>query len=313
MSRTIVDSAAAAVRRAAAARCAGSLLVALAAGAFLHVGAAAAQAPRAAGEPTVEIPESLRGRSGRLRLHVLQPHESFAEFLPDTESPAEPSIIAVHDSLASQLFRFVTLVPLTEKQDGRVGVYRVGRWPAEVRKPRSEAYRAPAGFIQVHEADQSIPVSDHFTLGQFLTKDQRAVWPKFLVLDERLVDKLELIVSELRLMGHRAQGLTVLSGFRTPQYNARGKSAGLASDSRHQYGDAADVFVDADGDGRMDDLNFDGRIDINDALAFARIVDRVEAKYPELVGGVGLYRVVPGHGPFVHVDARGERARWGVP
>lgn len=295
---------------------------ALLAAALLLSGALALLAPsadgqelRLDGDPLIRIPDAFRGRSGRLRLHVILPSESITALQSwnAPTAPASSAILTVRDSLASESFRFVTLVPFEEKQNGRVGVYRVGRWPAEVRAPRSDAYRAPAGFIEVSEANQDLPVSDHFTLGQFLTKDQRDVWPKFLVLDERLVDKLELIVSELRLAGHRAEGLTVLSGFRSPQYNARGARSGLASDSRHQYGDAADVFVDADGDGRMDDLNGDGRVDSRDAIAFARIVDRVEAKYPELAGGVGLYRTTPGRGPFVHVDARGERVRWGLP
>ena len=299
-----------------------SLSRALLATAFLITGALAAIAPSAGaqelrldGDPAIRIPEELRGRSGRLRLHVVLPSESITA-LQSWNAPiaaASSAILTVRDSLANEPFRFVTLVPFTEKLNGRVGVYRVGRWPAEVRKPRSEAYRAPVGFVEVTESNQHLPVSDHFTLGQFLTKDQRDVWPKFLVLDERLIDKLELIVNELRIAGHEADGLTVLSGFRSPQYNARGARSGLASDSRHQYGDAADVFVDADGDGRMDDLTGDGRVDSRDAIAFARIVDRVEAKYPELAGGVGLYRVTPGRGPFVHVDARGERARWGLP
>ena len=40
------------------------------------------------------------------------------------------------------------------------------------------------------------------------------------------------------------------------------------------------------------------------------LVDRVEAKYPELVGGAGIYRDNGVHGPFIHIDARGKRARW---
>jgi hypothetical protein len=39
-------------------------------------------------------------------------------------------------------------------------------------------------------------------------------------------------------------------------------------------------------------------------------VERVEARYPELVGGCGIYPGNGAHGPFVHVDARGYRARW---
>ena len=39
-------------------------------------------------------------------------------------------------------------------------------------------------------------------------------------------------------------------------------------------------------------------------------VDRVEAAHPELIGGAGIYPAGPGHGPFIHIDTRGYRARW---
>ena len=277
------------------------------------------RAPAASTDAVVVIADSLRGLSGRLRARIVRPRETsalrvdpIARLFGDSAF-SRPFAWTVRDSLTAEPFSFITLLPFERKQDGRVGVYRVGRWPAESRRARSEAYVTPSGFIEVTEENQDVRVSTHFRLRDFLTKDQAKVWPKALVLDERLIDKLELIVSELRLAGHRADGLTVLSGFRTPQYNARGTRSGRAPDSRHQYGDAADVFVDADGNGRMDDLNGDGKIDLRDAKEFVRIVERVEAKFPALVGGVGMYRTTPSHGPFVHVDARGERARWGIP
>ncbi len=105
--------------------------------------------------------------------------------------------------------------------------------------------------------------------------------------------------------------VSVMSGFRTPQYNANGgNTGGRASLSRHMYGDAADVWIDNDGDGRMDDLNRDGRVDMRDSQVMAAAVDRVERAHPDLVGGVGVYPTGPGHGPFTHIDARGYRARW---
>jgi uncharacterized protein YcbK (DUF882 family) len=105
-----------------------------------------------------------------------------------------------------------------------------------------------------------------------------------------------------------------MSGFRTPEYNHQGvgKRGGRARDSRHQYGDAADVFVDNNESGQMDDLNHDGRVDLRDARIIRQAVDRVEEANPDLVGGVGLYRATRAHGPFVHVDTRGERVRWGA-
>ena len=42
-----------------------------------------------------------------------------------------------------------------------------------------------------------------------------------------------------------------MSGFRTPQYNkGGGNTGGRAGLSRHMYGDAADIFIDSNGDGR---------------------------------------------------------------
>src|SRR6185436_19219101 len=99
-----------------------------------------------------------------------------------------------------------------------------------------------------------------------------------------------------------------MSGYRTPQYNGPGGN-GRVKNSRHTYGDAADVWVDEDGDGRMDDLNGDGRVDIKDAAMLRQAVERVEARQPTLVGGAGVYTATREHGPFVHVDARGRAAR----
>ena len=144
-----------------------------------------------------------------------------------------------------------------------------------------------------------------------MTHDQRDVWPKYLVLREELVDKLELVIDDLGAHGVRVDRMVVMSGFRTPQYNARGVGRGRARDSRHQFGDAADVFVDNDGNGRMDDLNRDKRIDSRDARIIMQAIERVERVHPELVGGAALYRATKAHGPFAHVDVRGARARWG--
>jgi hypothetical protein len=76
------------------------------------------------------------------------------------------------------------------------------------------------------------------------------------------------------------------------------------------YGDAADIYVDADGDGSMDDLDGDRRVTLADARWLATVAERVEAEYPTLTGGIGVYRATAAHGPFVHVDTRGTRARW---
>jgi hypothetical protein len=188
--------------------------------------------------------------------------------------------------------------------------YHIGRYPAQLSR-RTGRYAPPEHFIEVTRDNQHLAVSEHFQLRHFLTKDQADVWPKYLVLDLRLVDKLELVIQELRTLGFPAKTLHVMSGYRTPQYNGPG-GKGRAKFSRHTYGDAADVWLDDDGDGQMDDLNRDGRLDVKDAEVLASAVDRVEQRAPELVGGHAVYRANRVHGPFVHIDVRGAAARWSM-
>jgi uncharacterized protein YcbK (DUF882 family) len=206
----------------------------------------------------------------------------------------------------------VTLVPRSVKKSGRIGGYQLGTWPFEAGgTPKTERYAAPKGFILVTPENQEFNVSEHFQLRQFLTKDQFSVWPKYLLLDPMLIDKLELTMQELRKEGVRVEHVHVMSGFRTPRYNAGGgNTAGRASLSRHMYGDAADVYVDNNRDGQPDDITGDGRVTVRDAEKFAAAAERVERKYSSLVGGIGVYVACCGHGPFTHVDVRGYRARW---
>jgi hypothetical protein len=261
--------------------------------------------------------DSLVGLSGMLRVKLISDLR-ILEVGPIArlfggKAAKEPGVYAVGDTAAKRRFALITLLPFTAKSGSRVGSYLVGSWPGERRAPRSPAYVNPAGFIKVTPENQNTQVSEHFRLRDFLTKDQQNVWPKYLVLREPLVDKLELIIQDLAKRGINVKRMTVMSGFRTPQYNQRGVgSGGRATDSRHQFGDAADVFVDNDGNGRMDDLNRDGRVDHRDAQVILDASDRIERAYPTLVGGGGLYRATRAHGPFAHIDVRGSRARWGT-
>jgi len=213
-------------------------------------------------------------------------------------------------------FNVITMLPFSTKQNGKIGLYYVGNWPSErgkvgPTKAPSGAYGNPAGFIEVTQANADTHVSEHFKLRDFLTHDQADKWPKYLVLQPKLIDKLELVLADLQAHGVDVHGVKVMSGFRTPQYNAGGgNTGGRANLSRHMYGDASDIFIDSNGDGQMDDLNHDGRITIDDSRVISAAVDRVEAAHPELIGGAGVYTAAPGHGPFIHIDTRGYRARW---
>jgi len=278
--------------------------------------------------------ETLRGASGKLEAAFRTPGEPLirepppgltARYEPDRgaavvsrefEAPQRPGVYKMAVEVAEgredvEDLRVITLVPFAAKKHGQIGSYRLGLWPYERGGAPSSAYAIPAGFVEVTRENRSLRVSEHFTLGDFLTKDQPAVWPKYLLLDAALVDKLELVIDELEKEGYHVGHLAIMSGFRTPRYNqAGGETSGRASLSRHMYGDATDVFVDNDRDGWTDDVNRDGRVDIRDAEVVARAAERAEARHPALVGGVGIYPATGAHGPFTHVDARGRRARW---
>ena len=193
------------------------------------------------------------------------------------------------------------MVPFAAKEGGILNGYRIGTYLAERFGGGREE---PEGFLQVGQQEIELPVSRHFRLRDFITHDsQRDVWPKYVALDPRLLDKLELVVNEVaRMRGvspDSALALDVHSGFRTPAHNAGVQRA--ARDSRHQYGDAADVVIDADGD---------GQITRADSRLVETAVGVVEDEHPELVGGLGLYTSGRYRTPYVHIDARGRRSRW---
>jgi uncharacterized protein YcbK (DUF882 family) len=295
--------------------------------------------PRARTAPYLsdQILNPLRGQSGKLRAAFRTPGAPLAKdaereqdlaahyedehggsvVSDEFRAPTDPGMykLAVEMGKATQPIddlHVFTLVPFAEKKNQRIGLYYLGSWPYEKGgQPRSPAYGNPSGFIEVTRENRHTPVSEHFKLGDFLTKDQPDVWPKYLLLDPRLLDKLELAIADLESRGIDVKHMAVMSGFRTPRYNvAGGNTAGRANLSRHMYGDGADVFVDNDRNGTMDDLNGDGRVDTADAEVLGAAVQRVEVLYPALVGGVGIYKACCGHGPFTHVDVRGYRARW---
>ncbi len=286
----------------------------------------AMSAPPAAGSPSrgdalsrrdsVAPPlRSLLGLSGRLRAVSVQPGRAAESPLAALVPALALSVPGVRETGLEtpdgEPIHLISLVPLAQKLGPTWRGYRVGYWPGERTGNRSARYLLPDGFIEVTPENADLPISTSFRLRDFLTHDQGNVWPKVLVLRLPLLDKLELIAQALEARG-RPAALRVMSGFRTPQYNALGvgRLGGRARDSRHMYGDAADIYVDADGDGRMDDLDHDGRVTVRDAGWLARVADRVESEYPAMTGGIGVYRANPVHGPFVHVDVRGTPARW---
>lgn len=186
--------------------------------------------------------------------------------------------------------------------------YRIGQYKREPYKGDS-AYAPPSGFVMVTPENRHVLVSPHFALGGFLAK-QESKYPKFLLLRERLLLKLEMLLREINDRGLAVPTLHVMSAFRTPHYN---RFIGNDTDySSHLYGWAADIFVDVNGDGYMDDMNDDGDITREDAEFLAEILEEKtsDPEYQPFLGGMGVYSPAPHRGPFIHIDVRGSKVRW---
>jgi uncharacterized protein YcbK (DUF882 family) len=195
------------------------------------------------------------------------------------------------------------MVPFRKRVRGMLNGYRIGSYLAD----RLLDHDHPDGFLEIGIQDADLRVSTHLRLNDFITHDgQSEVWPKYVALNPRLLDKVELVLAKLGTGARYAHSdpprdvaFDVHSGFRTPAHNAGVWNA--VSDSRHQYGDAVDLVIDANGDGRITAI---------DQQLVARAVDQVEGEHPELVGGLGLYTSRNYNTPYVHIDARGTRMRW---
>jgi uncharacterized protein YcbK (DUF882 family) len=252
------------------------------------------------GDPTTLTYEwtSLRGNDNAF---VAQPLNGAELETPLTPGFYQLTLIRGDDRQVVSEPALAVMRPFREKLGSMLNGYRIGTYLAERLRGEREH---PEGFLEVYPQYQDIGVSQHLKLSYFITHDdQEEVWPKYIALQPRLLDKLELVIAELeRMRGANVTDqleLDVHSGFRTPAHNKQVRRA--ARDSRHQYGDAADIVVDANGN---------GHIDRGDLRLVVAAVEAVEHEHPDLVGGLGLYTSRRYPQPYVHIDARGIRTRW---
>lgn len=225
-------------------------------------------------------------------------------------APEEPGAYALRvegSGGVSVHLNLLVLHPRSLIRNGVLNGYRIGEYRTQP-LGGNPVYEPPRGFVEVGPGQRDILVSPHFTLEQFLCKQPGD--PAYLAASPPLYRKLETILAAVNRAGYAVPTLHVMSGFRTPWYN---RSIGNRTTySRHLWGDAADIFVDADRNGEMDDLDGDGRVNYRDAQVLYRIVEGLDRTRPQGIrdGGLGLYRRNAVRGPFVHVDARGTIARW---
>ena len=120
-----------------------------------------------------------------------------------------------------------------------------------------------------------IPQSPHFKLSEFKCHNGKPVPPEYYGNLRKLMSMLEEIRTAC---GDRP--ITIVSGYRTPDYN---KKVGGASKSQHKYAAAADIKVAG----------------LSPSEVYAKCNTIVGNR-----GGVGKYTT------FTHIDVRGYRSRW---
>ncbi|MGK2962695.1 MAG: D-Ala-D-Ala carboxypeptidase family metallohydrolase [Gemmatimonadaceae bacterium] len=224
----------------------------------------------------------------------------------DVVAPEKPgfyrlALVKDDDRRVIEGLTVAVLVPFEQKEGIMLNGYRIGTYLAERLAGKQTP---PEGFLEIMPQDVELPLSKHLKVGDFLNHDSQDTWPRYTAVSPRLLDKIELVIAEIgRWHGGGptdvSLALDVKSGFRAPDHNRRVKRA--AKDSQHQYGDAADIAIDANGDGKYSAV---------DSRMVGLAVEIVELKHPHLVGGLGIYTSGHTRTTYVHIDARGKRARW---
>ncbi|MEM8964532.1 MAG: hypothetical protein AAGD38_23800 [Acidobacteriota bacterium] len=218
-------------------------------------------------------------------------------------APRRPGIesVTIATRRSSIELRMLVLTPYDGRK--RVKGFRVGAYEREPLRG-DPVYERPRGLFRVDRDDVDLALSPHFRLAPFLSR-QTDDFPQYVLVDTRLLLKLELLLERVNGAGIDASTFGILSGYRTPHHHE--KSGNTTTYSRHLYGYAADIVIDRNGDGIMDDIDGDGRVTRRDVERLAAILEASDL--PEYLPG-GLSVSTRARGPFLHVDARGTQVRW---
>jgi uncharacterized protein YcbK (DUF882 family) len=218
--------------------------------------------------------------------------------------------LLINDTLGREMkLNLFVMNPTSDIVDGRLNGYRIDTYPSKPYRGL-DSYLPPVGYIKVTPQNANTKVSPHFTLGQFVCKQRTNAKMKYIVQNPQLILKLESILSAINQAGIPSNSFHVMSGYRTPYYN---HLIGNGENSRHIYGAAADIFIDSSPkNGQMDDVNRDGVVNRKDSSWLYNFIENLSQMESWLyLGGLGEYGATSTHGPFIHVDVRGYRARWG--
>jgi hypothetical protein len=259
---------------------------------------AAAGAPEGAFHPAIRLAAS--AQEG--------PHFMALDIAASADAPARSRTLCLYVPHRARLDRANTLFLGAES----LGKYRpAADAPSDKVRAHAHDYRPPEWFVRRTDATDALAVAPGLRLRDLVapaenTGERHTAWVPVCY---PLWDAIGALRADLAARGIPPGALKIISAFRTPAYN-RGIGSGWYG--RHPYGDAVDFLIDADGDGAMDDLTGDGKVDRRDGLWVVAWLERLqhEGKLPP--GGIGLYVFAANDKKATaHVDLRGHRATWG--
>ncbi len=218
-------------------------------------------------------------------------------------SPGFYQVSTTHETLGVGKLQIIVKTPIDTTQVKEVNDYKVNQYPKPYKG--NPKYAQPQGLIKFSKADENRYLSDLVQIKDIMCK-QHSNYPKYLLVDTQGLKMLDQLYKYLLSRGLNFSKFSFISGYRTPYYN---RMIGNGKYSRHLYGDAFDLYIDENGDYRMDDLNQDGRQDKQDVdFLYQLFLDFLKNNNRQ--GGVGKYLPNSRHGGFVHIDNRGFNARW---
>ena len=220
--------------------------------------------------------------------------------------PRSHGTYTISASNVESLQEWIMIVPLdkTQFRTASINSFPVGFYG----DGNSRDHLPERGFIELRPDVFNARISTHLSFSDFLGHTE-GNWPQYMVLDLRLVYKLECVLEEVAKFYPEARDIHCISGFRTPVYNAAiGNETGF---SLHLYGAASDFWIEGwPSNELIDDLDRNKRIDVFDGEFIVAAARRLEAAGEVAVGGASAYRWITSHGPFVHLDTRGSPAVW---
>lgn len=222
-----------------------------------------------------------------LVLSVLNACQSEEELFDETHTQVE---VLTHGQVDSVLAQFEQVSYLDLPADYKT--YSLSSWQEE--KLRAKHYYIVRGNSVFKFIVGKFRIRNFLCRDKYFSKNaedysQNKAQPW--LVDKQLLYFLVDLINELDALGYNKYGFEIREGHRHPKYNAL---AGGASRSQHLYGTAVDLVIE--------DINEDGEITAADKDIVLDLLEEIVGNK----GGLGLY---PG-GMTVHVDSRGNRARW---